>query len=193
MKDSSQPKPLTREDLLDVLEEATHAQLRAIRLLRGSKRGRPKGPASPLSSIDIVVDILTKEKGALHLEEILRGSRSEGVRELVAKNRQRALEFSLARSWADQAPGPARIAAGDFNTPPQSNLMREFWSDYANCFGVAGLGFGYTKHTRRIRVRIDHVLAGPGWKCQAAWVTHWPGPDHDPVIADLRWTGAGTR
>jgi endonuclease/exonuclease/phosphatase family metal-dependent hydrolase len=126
------------------------------------------------------------------LEEILHGSR-DGVRQLVAKNQQRALEAGLARSWADQASGPARIVAGDFNTPPQSNLMRDVWSDYSNCFGVAGFGFGYSKHTRRIGVRIDHVLAGPGWKCQAAWTTRWPGSDHDPVIADLRWTGSGKR
>jgi endonuclease/exonuclease/phosphatase family metal-dependent hydrolase len=147
--------------------------------------------ATPAGDVHVTnVHLETPREG---LEEILHGNLSGGVRLLVAKNRQRSSEAGLARSWADQAGGPARIVAGDFNTPPQSNLMREFWSDYANCFGVAGLGFGYTKHTRRIRVRIDHVLAGPGWKCQAAWVTHWPGPDHDPVIADLRWAGAGTR
>ena len=72
MKNHAQPKPLTREDLLDILEESTHAQLRALRLLRGSKRGRPKGPAKSQSNIDVVIDILTKEKGPLHLDEILR-------------------------------------------------------------------------------------------------------------------------
>jgi hypothetical protein len=72
MKNASHPKPLTSEDLLDILERTTHAQLRALRLFRGSKRGRPKGPANPQSSIDIVIDILTKEKGPLHLDEILR-------------------------------------------------------------------------------------------------------------------------
>jgi len=71
MKSSSQPKSLTREDLLDILEETTHAQLRALRLVRGSKRGRPKGPAKPKSNIDIVIDILEKEQGPLHLDEIL--------------------------------------------------------------------------------------------------------------------------
>jgi len=63
MKKSSQPKPLTREDLLDVLELTTHSQLRALRLLRGSKRGRPKGPAKPTSNIDVVIAILQKENG----------------------------------------------------------------------------------------------------------------------------------
>ena len=72
MKNSSRPKPLTREDLLDILEESTHSQLRALRRLRGSKRGRPKGPSKPKSNIDIVIDILEKEKGPLHLDEILR-------------------------------------------------------------------------------------------------------------------------
>jgi hypothetical protein len=72
MKPPPKSPTLTREDLLDILEEATHAKLRAIRLLRGSKRGRPKGPAKPQSNIDIVIDILNKEKAPLHLDEILR-------------------------------------------------------------------------------------------------------------------------
>jgi hypothetical protein len=72
MKPPPQPHAFTREDLLDILEETTHAKLRAIRRLRGSKRGRPKGPAKALSNIDVVIDILKKEKGPLHLDEILR-------------------------------------------------------------------------------------------------------------------------
>ena len=72
MKPLPKSQPLTCEDLLDILEETTHAKLRTIRLLRGSKRGRPKGPSNSLSNIDIVIDILTKEKGPLHLDEILR-------------------------------------------------------------------------------------------------------------------------
>ena len=72
MNNHPKPAPLTREDLLEILEETTHAQLRAVRLLRGSKRGRPKGPSKPKSNIDIVIDILEKEKGPLHLDEILR-------------------------------------------------------------------------------------------------------------------------
>jgi hypothetical protein len=72
MKPSPKSANLTREDLLDILEETTHARLRAIRLLRGSKRGRPKGPANPQSNIDIVIEILKRENGPLHLDEILR-------------------------------------------------------------------------------------------------------------------------
>ena len=72
MNNHPKPSPLTRHDLLEILEETGHAQLRALRLLRGSKRGRPKGPAKALSNIDVVMDILTKEKGPLHLDEILR-------------------------------------------------------------------------------------------------------------------------
>ena len=72
MKTPAPPQPLTREELLHILEAATRAQLRALHLARGGLRGRPKGPAKAQSNIDIVIDILTKAKGPLHLDDILR-------------------------------------------------------------------------------------------------------------------------
>ena len=97
MKNPPKPQPLTREDLLDILEETTHAQLRAVRLLRGSKRGRPKGPAKAISNIDIVIDILAKEKGPLHLDEILRRAQQVHHRPL----RRESLVSALTKKVLD--------------------------------------------------------------------------------------------
>ena len=52
-----------------------------------------------------------------------------------------------------------------------------------------GLGFGATKRTRWFGVRIDHVLAGPGWTTERAWIGPDLGSDHLPMVADLRWSG----
>lgn len=98
MNKSSQPKPLTREDLLDVLELTTHSQLRALRLLRGSKRGRPKGPAKPKSNIDVVIEILQKENGPLHLDEILRRAHQLHHRPI----RRESLVSALTKKVLDQ-------------------------------------------------------------------------------------------
>jgi endonuclease/exonuclease/phosphatase (EEP) superfamily protein YafD len=38
-------------------------------------------------------------------------------------------------------------------------------------------------------VRIDHILAGPGWQAERCWVGPDVGSPHRPVIADLIWTG----
>jgi endonuclease/exonuclease/phosphatase (EEP) superfamily protein YafD len=41
-------------------------------------------------------------------------------------------------------------------------------------------------------VRIDHVLAGPGWEVLRAFVGPGLGGDHRPVVADLRWVGGSS-
>jgi vancomycin resistance protein VanJ len=130
----------------------------------------------------------------VHLEtpregfEELQGSRGD-VSVLKAKNAQREIEARLARHWVDESPGPARIVTGDFNMTVESAIFREHWSGYQDSFSEAGFGFGFTKRTRLIGVRIDHILASPGWLCVKSWVGPSLGHDHRPVLAVLRWKG----
>jgi endonuclease/exonuclease/phosphatase (EEP) superfamily protein YafD len=72
----------------------------------------------------------------------------------------------------------------------ESAVFREHWSGYQDSFSTAGFGFGFSKRTRLIGVRIDHVLASPGWLCVKSWVGPSLGHDHRPVLAVLRWVGA---
>jgi endonuclease/exonuclease/phosphatase (EEP) superfamily protein YafD len=85
------------------------------------------------------------------------------------------------------------ILAGDFNMPTESAIYRTFWAAYANAFSDAGWGFGYTEWPgmRRLPfgIRIDHILAGPGWHPLRCWVGPNIGSDHLPLIAEL--AGAG--
>ncbi len=113
-----------------------------------------------------------------------------GIQELTSKNEQRYREAALARSWVDAGTSPARLVVGDFNTPPQSDLLGGVWPEFENCFQASGFGFGHTKETRLMGVRIDHVLASPGWRCSAASVEPGKGSDHHPVVVDLEWRGA---
>jgi vancomycin resistance protein VanJ len=100
----------------------------------------------------------------------------------------RVWESELARQWVDEAPYPA-VIAGDFNMPVDSAIYRRFWAGFENAFSRAGLGFGLTKRTHWFGVRIDHVLAGPGWTAERAWIGPDLGSDHLPIVADLRWSG----
>ena len=84
--------------------------------------------------------------------------------------------------------GPT-VIVGDFNLTDDSAIYRRYWSRYRDAFATAGLGWGYTKFTRRIGVRIDHVLAGPGWQFRNCWVGPDVGSDHRPVLADVFWVG----
>lgn len=94
-----------------------------------------------------------------------------GIPWLDATNRQRDFEARLAREWVDASPGPMRLVAGDFNMSVESAVFREHWEGYVDAFSSAGLGFGFTKRTRKFGTRIDHILLG------------------HPVLADLRWVG----
>ena len=106
---------------------------------------------------------------------------------LVRENTERRRhQLETVRQWADGAvrTGTPVIVAGDLNTPPDSSIYRRSWSDFANAFSSAGFGFGNTHFTRHTAVRIDHVLAGPGWRFRRAWVGPFVGSGHRPIVAD---------
>jgi endonuclease/exonuclease/phosphatase (EEP) superfamily protein YafD len=112
----------------------------------------------------------------------------EGALDMQANTDLRATQLAWLADHARQAPGRV-ILAGDFNTPPESAVFRQTWSGFTDAFAAGGWGWGYTFLTRRTQVRIDHVLAGPGWACERCWVGANVGSPHRPVIADLVGTG----
>ncbi len=116
----------------------------------------------------------------------------ESSRIIDAENFLRAFESKKAREWVDQTPNPILIM-GDFNTPVDSVIYNTYWSDFANAFSEAGLGFGRTKRTGWFGIRIDHVLAGSEWEYQRAWIGPHLDTDHRPMIADMRWVGGSSK
>lgn len=127
---------------------------------------------------------------AVHLEtpregiEELMGSRGRDSAGMERTTEIRRVESELTRDLAVAAPGPT-IVAGDFNMPIDSVIYRRDWSDWQNAFSSAGLGFGYTKFTRRIAIRIDHILADDAWRIIEASVGPGFGGDHRPVVSTL--------
>ena len=139
---------------------------------------------TPLGRLDLTnVHLETPREG---LESILRfGPGAGAVAELEAKNAQREVEARLARHWVDASPSPLRLVAGDFNTPVESQLFRDHWLGLRDCHSAAGWGFGFTKHTRRIGTRIDHVLTGAGLACVSSRVGASGGGDHSPLVVEI--------
>ena len=126
----------------------------------------------------------------VHLETVrdglgaLAGKRLAGVPELEENIALRRWESEIAREWSGRASGRL-LVAGDFNMPVESGIYRDFWSPFTNAFSKAGFGYGFTKRTRRLAARIDHILAGEGWVVERAWVAPVIGSDHQGTIADL--------
>jgi endonuclease/exonuclease/phosphatase (EEP) superfamily protein YafD len=121
--------------------------------------------------------------------EALRDLEGFGRAEEETELRWRQSEF-VASDAADLS--DPIVLVGDFNTAPESALWRRVWGRYRDAFDVAGWGWGHTFHGGKTSVRIDHVLAGPGWYVERCWVGPDVGSPHRPVIADLIWT-ADTR
>jgi vancomycin resistance protein VanJ len=119
------------------------------------------------------------------LEAILDDWRG-GVETLREGNRLRRCQSELVNRWVSDTSDPL-IVAGDFNLPPDASIFRASWQGFADTFKEAGFGFGQTKFTRWHGVRIDYILAGPGWCPRRCWVGPDVGSDHCPVLADLEF------
>jgi endonuclease/exonuclease/phosphatase (EEP) superfamily protein YafD len=122
------------------------------------------------------------------LEEVL-ADPFRGPAELRANTALRWRESEVASRWVAEVAGPV-LLAGDLNLPDDSAIFRHHWSPFADAFSSAGLGWGYTKFTHWHGVRIDHMLAGPGWQFRRCRVGPDVKSDHRPLIAEVEWVGA---
>ena len=139
---------------------------------------------TPVGLLDVYcVHLETPREG---LEAVIRGRRS-GIPELRANIAQRWREADAAGRFVAESAGPF-VVAGDFNMPADSPIYRRHLSSLMNAFSESGFGFGHSKFTRWFGIRIDHILAGPGWRSRRCRVGPDVGSDHRPVVADLEWS-----
>jgi hypothetical protein len=91
--------PLTKHELIEVLENSALAQLRALRALRRAEQ-RPAAKADPTgkSNMQIVYDILLAAKGPLHISDILQRAKKDHRRQL----RRESLVSALTKKVLDQ-------------------------------------------------------------------------------------------
>lgn len=134
-------------------------------------------PQGPINVTNLHLE--TPRKG---LEGILSGKFSTAL--MRGNTELRSVESTVARQWVNQGKAPT-LVMGDFNTPVESRIFRESWGDLTDAFSRVGFGFGMTRNNGWIRVRIDHVLFGPGWYADRAVVGRDVGSDHLPFIVDL--------
>ena len=84
--------PLTRDQLLDILESTAHAHLRALRAFRPAKaRGQPMPGPKGKSNIAIVEDVLKAAQGPLHIQAILAQAQQRFGRKLSRESLVSAL------------------------------------------------------------------------------------------------------
>jgi hypothetical protein len=90
-----------RDDLLEILEAVSRAQLRAIRRLRLSPKAKskagPRAEGARLSGMDMVTDILRREGRPLHINDLLAAVEKRFSVELDRESVVSALSKRVAR------------------------------------------------------------------------------------------------
>jgi len=92
------PSPVDRQDLLEILEATTHAQLRALRLLRKPPAERARSAPPPPSGIAVVQALLAQAGQPLHIDELIARARKQYGRTL----RRESLVSALTKKVLDQ-------------------------------------------------------------------------------------------
>lgn len=99
-------------------------------------------------------------------------------------HRDRALESMIASQLVEA--GETRvIIGGDFNLTQQSSIYRQQWRYWENSFQQAGIGFGYSKKTRLLGARIDHLLTSKDIQVLSSALHPAMGSDHNPLLVQL--------
>jgi endonuclease/exonuclease/phosphatase (EEP) superfamily protein YafD len=130
----------------------------------------------------VSVHLVTPRRG---LEAILLRGLSQGIRDFARIAAFQRFESEVLRRWVEESPGSI-LLAGDFNLTSEHPLFRRDWSGYSDAFSRTGWGLGHTMLSRRVGLRIDHILSGEGWRPIKCWVVDRDvGSAHRPVIAKL--------
>jgi len=160
-------------DLFEATPDGGRAACYAIQTQNGALYFINLHLASPHQSFDAVVNTSPQAEGLVQTNIAARRAQAAAVSDFAAHS---TLPILLA---------------GDFNTPVDGALYRQFWSPFENACAAAGWGFGYTYYYDwRSQIRIDHILGGQNWHCERAWIGGDVGSKHRPVIADMRWEAA---
>ena len=87
-----------RDTLLETLESALDAQLRAVRRLRSKPPPRPKRPSPQgMSQVDMAHDILAGAERPLHIAELIEGIQARFSRAVDRESLVSALSKKIAR------------------------------------------------------------------------------------------------
>jgi endonuclease/exonuclease/phosphatase (EEP) superfamily protein YafD len=97
----------------------------------------------------------------------------------------RDAQLAYAAEWADGA-GALSIVAGDFNASHWSSAFGDMLDPLVD----SGRGFGIqptfpTSLPSVLRIPIDHLLHGPGFRVVDRWLGPPLGSDHRPLVVDL--------
>jgi endonuclease/exonuclease/phosphatase family metal-dependent hydrolase len=117
-------------------------------------------------------------------DSILMASKSIAVK-LGYAFRHRGDQAEEVRAQLDKTPYPS-VICGDFNDVPNSYTYFTIRKDWQDAFLQKGFGIGRTYVHISPTLRIDYILASPGFKILQCRKFPTPWSDHNPVVADMK-------
>jgi endonuclease/exonuclease/phosphatase (EEP) superfamily protein YafD len=141
-------------------------------------------PAGPLQFVNVHLET---PRGGLEGVRYHDPRMAAEMDENIARRWRESRAVAARAAHLEQSLEPRLLIAGDFNLPVESAIYRASWSKYTDAWSAVGNGYGYTKFTRFWGARIDHILAGPGWRVRDCTVGPDIHSDHRPVIATFEW------
>jgi endonuclease/exonuclease/phosphatase family metal-dependent hydrolase len=141
----------------------------------------PRNDFGKLAGVGLIREMIGHNGG--HIGSI---SFAESMRQRVELARELSDVF-------DQETEPF-VAMGDFNAPSDGFVHHVVTRNMVDAFAAAGRGFGFTfpgdAHNPLSLgepwLRIDYILAGPGWQVTNCWVEPGRRSEHRAVVATLR-------
>lgn len=102
------------------------------------------------------------------------------------RQRKSQLKTLFAELEGHRQDGVPAILAGDFNSPPTSNLFDLVPAGYQNAFSEAGKGLGNTFINGFPVLRIDHIYVSRRFEVLDASAARTLHSDHRMVVTDLK-------
>lgn len=139
-------------------------------------------PGTPLGSF-----------GVLHLRSVRNelaefldiSSMLEQSDSMESRRSKRIAGSIYASNWYRSLPEPPSMIMGDFNLVPESSRFRADWGDWTDAWESAGIGVGYTWHSRWYGLRIDRLIHSEAWRTRSVRVGRDVGSDHRPLFFEL--------
>jgi endonuclease/exonuclease/phosphatase family metal-dependent hydrolase len=75
----------------------------------------------------------------------------------------------------------------DMNTLPTGYVYKATKGNLQDVWLQTGFGWGSTYYKRLPHLRIDYLLASPGWQVNQCTIVRVKYSDHYPLVADLQW------
>jgi endonuclease/exonuclease/phosphatase family metal-dependent hydrolase len=136
---------------------------------------------TPIGPVSLINVHLSSPHAAL---DALRAFDPTVPQQLDYNTRCRMSESATIQSFANNLGEPV-VILGDFNTPRESAVYKQYWNTFTNAFTSDGFGFGSTHVSAKSSVRIDHILLTPGWAARDCFLGQAAGSPHKPLVADL--------